>query len=353
MKRLISLILLTIVIIFSFTSCSGMNGSTLTINEKTEIDREIFTYFLNEAYYGGNLSDEECINEATSKCLEYAAVNTRFAQMGKTLSQNDKAAVALEVNSLWRNFGDYLTEIGVSKDTFYKIKQYEYRKEDLRFALYDTGGTMAINEDYIKQYFTSNYVGIKYFYEELYTVIPDEQLESMSEEEKSAYDSQKKTAQERYDYISGIANYVNSGVYTMDEAFMAVTGEVSADISVSTTVVGRSDSAFSPEFIDAVFKQAVGSAFIITNADKSYLYFIERVDLMADEYNFYEDYRDRCLVALSDGFFVNEINSWVQNYNAVRHLSVVNRCFSKVKNVDRSKYVGTDEYVFKSFEYKE
>ena len=189
--------------------------------------------------------------------------------------------------------------------------------------------------------------------EELYTVIPDEQLETMSEAEQNAYASQKKAAQERYNSISGIANYVNSGVYTMDEAFMAVTGEVSADISVSATVVGRSDSAFSPEFIEAVFKQAVGSAFIITNSDRSYLYFIERVDLLADEYSFYEDYRDRCLVALSDGFFVNEINSWVQDYSAVRHLSVVNRCFSKIKSVDRSKYTGTDDYVFKSFEYKE
>lgn len=353
MKRIISLTLLILAVITAFTSCSGMNRSTLTINDQTEIDREIFTYFLNQAYYGGNLSEEECINEATSKCLEYTAVNTKFARMGKTLSQNDKAAVALEVNSLWRNFGAYLTEIGVSKDTFFKIKQYEYRKEDLRFALYDTGGTMAINEDYIKQYFTANYVGIKYFYEELYTVIPDEQLETMSEAEQNAYASQKKAAQERYNSISGIANYVNSGVYTMDEAFMAVTGEVSAYISVSATVVGRSDSAFSPEFIEAVFKQAVGSAFIITNSDRSYLYFIERVDLLADEYSFYEDYRDRCLVALSDGFFVNEINSWVQDYSAVRHLSVVNRCFSKIKSVDRSKYTGTDDYVFKSFEYKE
>ena len=98
---------------------------------------------------------------------------------------------------------------------------------------------------YIKQYFTANYVGIKYFYEELYTVLSTEQYQALSASDKAAYDAEKKAAAERYDRNSEIANYVNSGMYNMDEAFMAVTGQVSADISVSAAVVGRNDSSFS------------------------------------------------------------------------------------------------------------
>ncbi len=350
-----SFLLAILLMITLLPSCAG-NGeaSALTINDDTEINAEIFTYFLNDAYYSGDYSTEdECVDTATSKCLEYAAVNTQVARMGEKLSQNDKADIALEVNSLWRVYGPYFSELGISKDTYFKIKQYEYSKENLRFALYDTDGTNPINEEYIQQYFTSNYVGIKYFYEELYTVITDDEYSALSASDQAAYDAEKEVALERYDSISETADYVNSGYYTMDQAFMAVTGEVSADISVSATVVGKNDSSFSSDFIDAVFKQSVGSAFIITNSEHSYVYFIERVDLLDDEYSFYDEYRDTCLKAVSESYFISEVNTWVQSCSAVRHMSVVNDCLDSITSVDRSKYVGTDSYVFKSLQYEE
>ena len=267
MKKFLAFMTAIILCLVTLPSCSvGGNKSVITINGETQIDTEIFTYFLDELYNGSDeLSESECIELATSECLKYTAVNTRFNQTGRTLSLDEKAEISKEVNALWRVYGEYFTEIGVSKDTYFKIKQYEMCKENLRFSLYDTGGTNPINEEYIKQYFTSNYVGIKYFYQELYDVATESELSAMSADEKQAYEATKKTAEERYSTISGIANYVNSGVYSMDEAFMAVTGEVSADISVSATVVGKNDTSFSAEFIDVVFKQAVGSAFIITN----------------------------------------------------------------------------------------
>lgn len=352
MKRLFALMTAIILCLVSLTSCSsGGSKSVITINETTEINAEIFTYFLNEVYYGsGELTESECIEQATSECLKYAAVNTQFEKTGRTLSLDEKAEISNEVNALWRYYGEYLNEIGVSKDTYFKIKQYEVCKENLRFSLYDADGTSPINEDYIKQYFTTNYVGIKYFYQELYDVATESEIAAMSADEKQAYEANKRTAEERYNAISSIANYVNSGVYTMDEAFMAVTGEVSADISVSATVVGKDDSSFSAEFIEAVFKQAVGSAFIITNSDKSYVYFIERVDLLDKEYDFYSQYRDSCLTDVSESYFINEINSWVQSYSAVRHLSAAKKCLKNIQNIDRSKYIGTDGYKFNSFQ---
>lgn len=351
MKKLLSLLIVLSIALCCLPSCSfGGKRTVLEINETTQIDTEIFSYFLNEIYYEyEGISDSECIERATSECLEYIAVNTRFAQNGGALTPRGKADVSNETNALWRIYGDYFLEIGVSKDTFFKIRQYEYFKENIRLALYDTNGTKPLNEEYIKQYFTTNYVGIKYFYEELYTVLTAEQYNALSDYEKSVYDSQKKSAEDRYRYISEIANYVNSSVYTMDEAFMAVTGEVSADIRVSADVVSKTDSSFSEEFVKAVFNQAVGSAFIITNADKSHVYFIERVDLLDSEYGFYEEYRTECLKKVSESFLINEINSWITSYKAVRQLSTAESCLKKIKNVDRSKYVGTENYQFQSF----
>lgn len=353
MKKVIATFTAIIICIITLPSCSISSKSVITINNDTEIDAQIFTYFLNEAYYAADsITENECIEQATGECLKYAAVNTQFAKMSKTLSLDEKAEISKEVNSLWRLYGDYYTEIGISKDTYFKIKQYEACKENLRFSLYDTNGTSPINEDYIKQYFTTNYVGIKYFYQELYTVASETEIAAMSSDEKKAYETEKANALERYNTISGIANYVNSGVYTMDEAFMAVTGQVSADISVSATVVSKNDTSFSPEFIDAVFKQSTGSAFIITNSEKSYLYFIERVNLLDEKYDFYSQYRDICLTNVSESFFINEINGWIQSYSAIRHLSQAKKCLKNIQNVDRSKYIGTDDYIFNSFQIR-
>ena len=325
----------------------------LTVNNVTDVDSEIFTYFLNDAYYSVNgYTESECIELATSESLKYVAVNTHFAQNVGSLELDEKAALSREVNALWRIYGDYYTGIGVSKDAFFKIKQYEYCKENLRFSLYDTDGTQPLSEAYIQQYFNTNYVGIKYFYQDLYTVKSESEVAAMTDYDRQVYESAKKSAQERYDYISTLANYVNSSVYTMNEAFMVATGEVYADVSVSATVIDKKGSSFSPEFIDAVTKQSVGSAFIITNAEKSYIYLIERIDLLDTKYDFYSQYRDECLKAVSEGYFNNEIGLWVQSYNAVRHLSVAKSCLSKIKNVDRSKYIGAEGFVFESFQLK-
>lgn len=351
MKKIISLFIVCALLCMSLCSCSFLgNSEVITINNNTVIDKEIFTYFLNEAYYSSEgMTQSACIDIATSDCLEYAAVNTQFSIRGGTLSANEKADVSRETNALWRMWGDYLTQIGVSKDTFFKIKQYEYFRKELCYAIYDTDGEKPMNEDYIRQYFTANYVGIKYFYEELYTVLTPEQYNALDATDRAAYNNAKSEAQKRYDANSQIANYVNSNVYTMDEAFMAVTGQVSADISATTAVVGKNDTSFTKEFIDAVFKQPVGSAFIITNADKSYMYFIERVDLLDEKYDFYSQYRDTCLINVSETFFVSEINSWIQSCQAVRHMTEAKQCFNRIKNADRSKYVGTENYIFSSF----
>ena len=349
MKKILAF-LLVFVNIFLLTSCNAGKKSVIEINESVNIDTEIFSYFLNDVYYRyENKTELEYIDLATSECLGYIAVNTQFAESENKLSPRDKADISNETNALWRIYGDYYEEIGVSKDTFFKINQFKKYKEIIRFSIYDTDGSDPINEQYIKEYFTANNVGIKYFYQELYTPVTADEYAAMSDYDKKIYDSAKKTAEERYTYISEIANYVNSSVYTMDEAFMAVTGQVSADISVSAAVVGKTGSSFSAEFMNAVFKQAIGSAFIITNADKSYVYFIERVDLLGDEYNFYEQYRNDCLEAVTEGLFVSRINEWIASYQAVRHMSAAQNCFSKIKRIDRSKYIGTEDYVFEGF----
>lgn len=346
MKRIISIILIA-VLMLTLSSCSSKREYVLKVNGSPIVDSEVFAYFLNDAYYSGAAkTTDSSIDIATSESLKYIAVNTHFENNGIKLSLDDKALIAGETNALWRSYGKYYEDIGVSKDSFFKIKQYEFRKESLRLSLYDTDGTEPINENLIKQYFSANYSGIKYFYQELYTPLSDEKLSTMSNEDKLSYEATKSTASERYSQISEIADRVNSGFISIDSAFMQVTGEVSADINVTAGVVGNNDSKFSKEFVDAVSKQAVGTAFIITNPEHSYVYFIEKVDLLSEEYDFYSRYREDCLRAVSESFFVTKINEWIKSYAVTRDYALAKDCLSQITSVDREKYIGTENYLF-------
>lgn len=346
-KRKAVFLLALAVLAAGLTGCGSETGIALTVNGSAEIDSEIFTYFLNYEYWsGGGSYDSEYISRATNDCLAYVTVNSACRELGVRLNGAEKADCSLETNSLWRLYEDYLTELGVSKDSFFKIKQYEYMKDALRFALYDTGGYQAIPESDLKAYFNGTYAGIKYYYESLYTVLPAETLAGMTAAQLENYNASVASANDRYERLTRLATLVNSDQYTIDEAYMAATGDVNEGAGAKTAVLSNDSSGFTAEFINAVFSQQVGTTFIVTNADRSYIYFVERIGLFDDGDALFNEYRDECLRGYSESFLINEINTRSAGFKAVRHTDVTDKCLERVKKTDRSKYAGTEEFVF-------
>ena len=340
MKRFLACICAcSILVCLGLTACGSQPGAALTVNDSADIGSGIFSYFLNnELYSGAGAYDSDAISASTLDCLAYITVNSECASLGIRLGGTEKAECSLETNALWRLYSDYLTQIGVSKEDFFRIKQYEYLKEALRFALYDRGGYREIPDNDLKAYFNANYAGIKYYYESLYTVLSEDTLASMTQTQRADYAASAAAANERYDTFTKMATLVNSGQFTIDEAYMAATGDVNEGVSVNTTVVGADSTNFSAEFIDAVFSQYEGTTFIVTNADRSYIYFVERVGLFDEGDGLFDQYREECLINYSESFLTNEINTRSAGFKAVRHTDTVDACLERVKSVDRNKY---------------
>ena len=58
-------------------SCTvGGNRSVITINEDTKLDTELFTYFLNEAYYGSREMSDRFVFKSIFRlvCMMYESV---------------------------------------------------------------------------------------------------------------------------------------------------------------------------------------------------------------------------------------------------------------------------------------
>jgi hypothetical protein len=127
MKRIIS-VLLTALILLSVSACTKAETTALIISG-TEIDSGIFTYYLDKVVnrpldYGLTENPEKKLlkQAVIDECKKYVAINTGFRDKGLSLSAADKVEIAQNVNNFWVRFENHYNEIGVSKQTIFKIE---------------------------------------------------------------------------------------------------------------------------------------------------------------------------------------------------------------------------------------
>lgn len=160
-------VILAVIIIFSLTSC-GSQKKTALIIAGTEINSEIFTYYLdkvNQAPRDYNLpdnpSDSELKQAAINECKKYLAANTSFRDKELSLTASEKVEISQTVNNYWIRFENHYNEIGVSKQTLTKIFTSNAYKDALFAAEYDKGTGDAEAEAVLQDYFYENYISFR------------------------------------------------------------------------------------------------------------------------------------------------------------------------------------------------
>ena len=142
MKKVLSLFLVTVICLLSFSSCSGF--TKVKVNG-TKIDNEVYYYF-KDLHDGDNTK----INNALSR---YVAINTEFSLQSLTLSPTQKSELSKKVNNLWHIYSVHYTKLGISKQTIYKIETSKFYEDALLDYYYGPNGTSPVSEDAIKKYF--------------------------------------------------------------------------------------------------------------------------------------------------------------------------------------------------------
>lgn len=166
MKKLAAF-LLAFIMIFTLASCTGGAKTSLVISG-TEINSEIFTYFLDKVIsrpLDYNLPENPIKSElkeaAINECKKYLAANTEFRDMGLKLSSSEKVDISLEVNDFWVRFENHYKQIGVSKQTLTKIHTAKAYEDAVFSAKYDKGISNLENEAVLQDYFYENYVSFR------------------------------------------------------------------------------------------------------------------------------------------------------------------------------------------------
>ena len=166
MKRFAAL-LIAVLLIFSFSACGNQKKTALVI-AGTEINSEIFTYFLDKVIsrpIDYNLPENPIKSDlkqaAIDECKKYLAANTAFRDNGLSLTSSEKVEIAQTVNDYWIRFENHYKNIGVSKQTLTKILTAQVYENAVFAAEYDKGPDDIPAEAVLQNYFYRNYISFR------------------------------------------------------------------------------------------------------------------------------------------------------------------------------------------------
>lgn len=322
MKRLISLILIITVALCAFSSCSKETTQEypLTVNG-TPINGEIFRYYLDEVWDMPEASGtrDGRITQATYKCIRYVAVNSTFAAYSLGLTDSEKVEISNETNVLWNMFGEYYKSLGVSKETYHKIRTSEEYIEKLRLHFFDKNGTDEISDAVLRGVLLENFIAFKY------VRTPDTNTDvygnpvSYTPEEQMRLNTLYSTS------VNSVA-----ASYTVDKAFSDISKEFPlTEQSYETVVIDRNDHEFSSVFFDTVKGMKDGTASVFMY--EGYIYLIYKINIVNDGLIFPEK-RSECLKIISEEPLQSKINIMCNAYQSVRDAGLVGQYYKEVAN---------------------
>lgn len=314
MKKLVSAVL-AVLIMLSLCSCSAGSKTVLVI-AGTEINSEIFTYFLDQvinrpADYGLeiNPSKNEIKQAAIDECKQYLAVNTMFKDKGLTLSASEKVEISDDVNNFWMRFGNHYKNIGVSKQTMTKIMTAQAYEDAIFTATYDRGADDAAAEKKLTDYFYSNYICFRnvcaYF--------------------TSADGATPMTQQEKNDLLAAFDLMVSNAGASVEDFSVTVTN---AGYTLSDTVLLKKGSDGYPEgFFEKVAAQKIDT--VQTVVYDECVFAVWKEDLADKGESVYASYRSSCINDLYADEAQQAINEYVETLD-VKEKSEVNSIVNKM-----------------------
>ncbi len=320
MKRILSVIMAIGVFVCVFSSCSkeGETRYPLTVNG-TPIDSEIFSYYLDSEWDSPEAmsSREGRITEATYKCIRYVAVNSTFASYGLSLTEGEKAEISDETNVLWNTFGEHYKSIGVSKETFLKIRTSEEYIEKLRIAFFDKGGSDEISDGVLRGVLTEEFVAFRY----VRTPLKDTDV----------YGNERQLSEEELSELSTIyTNAANTatGLYSVESAYNSISEKFPlSEMSYETAVIDRTDHRFTEVFFNTIKSMKEGTSTVFQY--EGYVYMVHRINILSEPAIFF-DKRSECLRIISEEPLQSKINLMCNAYHSVRDSALVGEYYSEV-----------------------
>lgn len=293
MKKFTSLFLVVSLLLLTLGACSG--PSRVKVNG-VKIDNEVYKYFEDRA--DNSLSKEDFEQSIEESIARYVAINSEFEKLTLSLSGNQKSTLSTTVNNLWHLYGGHYTDIGVSKQTLYKIEASKAYEKALLIYYYGENGASPVSEEQLKAYFNENYVAVRLVSGYLFNMAENGVNVPMTQEQKNNV----------VNSFNSVASMVNNGT-TLEEAVSSL----GSNTEIRDSLIFINDTSLLPEGFFAAAK-AIETNKAAAASLGDYIFLIQRIDVFNEEYGYYSTYRADCLQKMKSEEFSQIVDGWAKNY---------------------------------------
>ncbi|MCH5349471.1 MAG: hypothetical protein J1E40_09120 [Oscillospiraceae bacterium] len=280
---------------------------------------------------------------------EYAAVESKFDELGIVFENNEVERTSLIVDQWWEYLGDYYEDLGVSKQSYYDVAMNSTKRSAIFDHFYGENGEMAVSDDEVKDYLKENYARIKYIQMDLKDgegnilktdgkaeikkmaegyierAKAGESFEAISDEYDDYYSSLTITENENEESTdtSGDNNPLSNPIVVEPEGAETsdTTGEES-DVPNYGIIISKDSVAPSSAVIEKAFEMANDEYAIVEEYEVYYL--VYKMDLFADE-DYFENNRNSVVHTLKDDEFNDTISGWTSSQKVVINTDAVDR----------------------------
>ena len=321
MKRIFAILLALTLLLCA--ACGGEPRRALrplTVNG-TPLDGEIFTYFLDKAVNAlPDGTQEEQTNYAVQQCIHYVAVNSAFTGAGLALTAAEKKEADDENNVRWNLYERYYASIGVSRQTYFKLRRSDLYQEKLRQAYFGEGGTDEVPAEQLRAFLETRYVAFRVIR------IPKKVLDADGNEtDRDA--AQQAALDEKIAAGLSAVNVNGTGIESVYATF--VSDRKGDREEYAEVVTDGTDHAYPAEFVEAIRAVPVKTAAVFDFNESYYLAY--REDITEDE-DIFEAYKDKCLAGLTERDLQIKIDRIAGAYASVKDPSAVAECWNAYRN---------------------
>lgn len=291
-------------------------------NESTETtttaegEEAVTTAFTDKIIEGKAV--EEWINDKATKSIrEYAAIESKFEELGLSFTDNEEKKIEVSMESIWDYYGEIYEDMGVSKKSQTLLALNTTKDEYIFNYYYGKGGINEVSEADIKAYLTDNNARINY----IEMVLKDGEGNLLKSDGKSEIMDMAKDYVERAnngedfnallkeynDYYDALVEAATASDETTDTTETTPETETDPD---NTTVISKDGTFPSAGVVERVFDgtSKTGDVFIVEENEEYYV--VQILDLFADE-TYYDNNAESALHALKDEEYNAMVDEWI------------------------------------------
>lgn len=211
----------------SAAGCSGADKSWAVKDGTNTVAVGSYIYNLYSAYSTASskvtnssqkVLDQKIDNEDAATWIRAKALtdtkallltDRKMKEMNLTLSADEESQAKSAASTAWNSYSTTLQKYGIAQSSFQSTVDATFKENKIFSALYGKGGSKAVSDSELKEFYTKNYTSFSYLYCPLYTT------DSNGNYKASLSDADKKKAEQQFnDY----ASQIKAGKMTMQQA---------------------------------------------------------------------------------------------------------------------------------------